>query len=201
MVAIVPSGLVCGPYTASMSARAFDPLRLDVPACAEAAAQLQGEWPLQSMHRLAAAAHAVSPLTASDQVVWSVRAEQHRLPGGAVQPWLHLKATARLALECQRCLQPVECVIDVDRSFVFVPGESAAAELDAQIDADVLALTRALDLRELVEDEMLLALPVVPRHEVCPQPLPISDDTLADESRPNPFAALATLKRGGGTLN
>jgi uncharacterized protein len=36
----------------------------------------------------------------------------------------------------------------------------------------VLALEPALDLKELVEDELLLALPLVPRHEVCPEPLP-----------------------------
>ena len=45
----------------------------------------------------------------------------------------------------------------------FVRGEDAAAELDAESDFDVLTLTRSLDLRELVEDELLLALPLVPR--------------------------------------
>ena len=38
----------------------------------------------------------------------------------------------------------------------------------------MLALSRALDLRELVEDELLLALPLVPRHEVCPEPAAVS---------------------------
>ena len=61
---------------------------------------------------------------------------------------------------------------------------------------DVLALTRALDLRELVEDELLLALPIVPRHEVCPEPLPQpADDAAPAEPAPHPFAALAALKR------
>jgi uncharacterized protein len=33
---------------------------------------------------------------------------------------------------------------------------------------------RALDLRALVEDELILALPMVPRHDVCPEPLPLA---------------------------
>jgi uncharacterized protein len=59
-------------------------------------------------------------------------------------------------------------------------------------------MTRSLDLVSLVEDELLLALPLVPRHEVCPQPLPMSHgDDVQEEPAPNPFAALAVLKRGG----
>ena len=79
-------------------------------------------------------------------------------------------------------------------------GEDAAAQLDADSEDDVLALTRALDLHELIEDELLLTLPLVPRHEVCPQPLPMvanADPPSGDEAeRPNPFAALQALKRG-----
>ena len=67
---------------------------------------------------------------------------------------------------------------------------------------DVLALGRSLDLRELVEDELLLALPIVPRHEVCLQPLPmaVGEQALEDDvpERPHPFAALQALKSGKG---
>ena len=59
------------------------------------------------------------------------------------------------------------------------------------------ALTRALDLRELIEDELLLAMPLVPRHEVCPEPLPVRTDEDMPDDAPNPFAALAALKRPG----
>jgi uncharacterized protein len=52
----------------------------------------------------------------------------------------------------------------------------------------------------LIEDELLLALPIIARHEVCPQPLPamVSDDAAAaslQDAPANPFAALARLKR------
>jgi len=58
-----------------------------------------------------------------------------------------------------------------------------------------LALTRALDLIGLIEDELLLALPLVPRHDVCPQPLKVQDDAEPFEERAHPFAALCSLKR------
>jgi uncharacterized protein len=91
--------------------------------------------------------------------------------------------------------------LQVERRLRFVHGEDAAAQLDAQSEDDVLALTRALDLRELIEDELLLALPIVPRHEVCAEPLPVAIDAEADapagDPAPGPFAALAALKRDG----
>ena len=81
-------------------------------------------------------------------------------------------------------------------------GEAAAEALDAEIEDDVLALSKSLDLRELVEDELLLALPIVPRHDVCPQPLPLPVDSApAPEDpteRPHPFAALQRLKLPSG---
>ena len=69
--------------------------------------------------------------------------------------------------------------LHAERRIFFVDGEDAAAALDAESEDDVLALTPALDLAELVEDELLLALPLVPRHEQCPEPLPrafVEDD-------------------------
>jgi uncharacterized protein len=87
--------------------------------------------------------------------------------------------------------------VHAKRSFLFVHGEHAAAELDADSEDDVLALTRALDLRALVEDELLLELPLVPRHEVCPEPLKAAHEEIPPvEEKPNPFAVLASLKRG-----
>ena len=50
-----------------------------------------------------------------------------------------------------------------------------------------------------MEDELLMELPVVPRHGVCPDPVKMqaedADFEAAQESRPNPFAALATLQK------
>jgi uncharacterized protein len=191
-----------------MAAREFDPFRLDVEAFAKEGASLEGRWPLAQLDRLAESAFAdpdakggVDPL-AGNEVAWRVRGEWRPVRGGTDadrQIWLHLTAQTELPLECQRCLKPVATRVDVERSFLFVRGEDAAAQLDADSDDDVLALTRALDLRELIEDELLLALPLVPRHEVCETPAPLSSGEAehADgDEPPHPFAGLAALKRG-----
>jgi len=71
----------------------------------------------------------------------------------------------------------------------------------------VLALLPSLDLRALVEDELILALPLIPRHDTCPLPLPMSAgsaELAADGPPAHPFAALAALRRGdkaGGKPN
>ena len=75
-------------------------------------------------------------------------------------------------------------MLHIEKALRFVHGEDAAAELDADSDDDVLASSRSLDLRALIEDELLLALPLVPRHEACP-----------------PTSARHSLQRPGRTTN
>jgi uncharacterized protein len=180
-----------------MTARDFDPAQLDVKAFAHEAGRLEGRWPLQKLVRVAESAMGDAAARREVEVTWSARGEQIAGRGGDSQTWLHVNASTAVPLECQRCLQPVAVVLDVERNFLFVHGEDAAAQLDADSEDDVLALTRALDVQELIEDELLLAMPIVPRHEVCPQPLPVSPNDELAEEKPNPFAVLAALKRGG----
>lgn len=178
-----------------MKARDFDPTHLDVEAFAKAEVTLEGAWPLTQLKRLASSVLAPAE---SEAVAWHARGEHRAMRGGPHQVWLHVGATTRVLLECQRCLSPVGAEIVAQRSFLFVHGENTAAELDNDSEEDVLALTRSLDLVELIEDELLLALPLVPRHETCPQPLLAGEpEALADDEPPHPFAALAALKRGG----
>jgi uncharacterized protein len=187
-----------------MSDRVFDPLRLDVQAFAESAKKIGGRWPIHGFERLVELVHGDVPVDDSRLVEWSAVGERRQTRSGDSEIWLHIEASTVLTLECQRCLQGVETQLDVERSFRFVAGEEAAAEIDAESDEDVLALVRALDLRELIEDELLLALPLVPRHESCALPLPAAAAATGIEdpgqARNHPFEALAALKRGG-TLN
>lgn len=180
-----------------MSTRDFDFRELPVEVFAKQAAQAQGRWPLSQFSRLGDVAVDTTEPAPGRFVEWQVRGELRSIRGGERQVWLHLSARATLPLQCQRCLQPVEVGVDVSRSFLFVRGEAAAAQLDSQTEDDVLPLTRSLDLFALVEDELLLALPIVPRHlPSCPQPLIETQADPQPESAPNPFAALASLKRG-----
>ena len=181
-----------------MKPRIRDPLRLDVEAFVKEGGRLEGRWPLSGLDRLVESAHADARPAASDEVVWQAEGELRPVRGGTPEIWLHVAADTQMSLECQRCLQPVRAPVTARRSFRFVADEAVAAEIDADCEDDVLALTRTLNLQELVEDELILALPLVPMHDTCPQPLsaPPNDETAAEE-RPNPFAALAALKRQG----
>lgn len=180
-----------------MRSRIHDPLRLDLVACAAEGGDLPGQWPGSELARLAQCQSTPDDAPAPP-VQWQARAEQ-RQAGGERQLWLHLRARTSAWLTCQRCLQPYEQRLDVDRRLRFVHDEATAEALDAESEDDVLALPRWLDLRELVEDELLLALPLVPRHVSCPQPLPASLPADARDARSDalthPFSALEALKR------
>ncbi|MBC7620439.1 MAG: DUF177 domain-containing protein [Candidatus Saccharibacteria bacterium] len=113
--------------------------------------------------------------------------------------WVQLQADVVVPLTCQRCLGPVEVAVSFDREFRFVATEELAAIEDEESEEDVLVLSRHFNLAELVEDELLMALPVTPKHEDCPKPvkLSVADADFVDEpeGKPNPFAVLQQLKK------
>lgn len=179
----------------------WNPDRLDMRAFAQAAAQLSGDEPLTGYERLLAEVPPSADLAAAS-VRWTARGELRPGARGAeASVWLRLQASAGLPLACQRCLGPVAVVIEVDRWFRFVADEATAAAEDEDSEEDVLALEPRPSLRELIEDELLMELPLVPMHETCPQPVVMAAGTVdmptdADEpQRKNPFAELAKLKK------
>jgi uncharacterized protein len=181
------------------TSRPLDPRRLDMAAFAASAGELAGDVALGSLTRLADSVLAAEPEGAATH--WQAAGELRPVTGGEPEIWLHLTAQACVSMRCQRCLAPMAVPLDVDRRIRFVRDAGLAEALDAELEDDVLELLRHVDLLELLEDELLLALPLVPRHDACPQPLPLGDDTAGAaspdaEPRPNPFAALARLKTG-----
>jgi uncharacterized protein len=184
-----------------MTARDLDPLRLDVQSFAKQDGELQGQWPIADLTRLPEMLPDAAPGSgegASMAVNWRAQGACRPVRGGPPQTWLHLQARASVALQCQRCLGAVIEDLNIDRHILFVADEAAAEKLDAELEDDVMVMTRALNLRDLVEDELLLALPLVPRHEQCPKPLPLAADVTEPlkSGADKPFAALAALKVG-----
>lgn len=174
--------------------RPLDPRKLDVRAFAAAAGSLGGETAQSDLPRLAASVLALADTP--PPVRWNAQGSLRPVTGGAPVVALHLQASTTVALQCQRCLQPLREAIEIDRRFRFAENEDEAARLDEENDEeDALVASRAFDLLGLVEDELILALPIVPRHAECPQPLPLAAADEADEAAPNPFAALAALRR------
>lgn len=176
----------------------FSAKSLDVHAFAKAGARLVGRDALARYERLSAEAQDASP----DAVVeWAAEGEVRRLVGLGEQVWLTVQARALLPMVCQRCLTAVEVPLEVDRSFRFVADEATAEALDDESEEDLLALSQEFDLHALIEDELLMAIPLVPRHEVCPTEIPMAssqqDFDEASAEKPHPFAVLASLRKPG----
>ena len=110
------------------------------------------------------------------------------------EPQLELQAEGALMLRCQRCLEGVAHVLDVDGLLELVDEEaelsSEALQENLEDDfRDFIPAQKDLDVVSLIEEEILLSLPVVPRHDNCV--LPDSGKAAAKDS---PFAVLAGLK-------
>lgn len=175
----------------------FDPSSLRIKAFAQAGAALEGSTPLPHFARLLA--DCVGEVSAA--VDWKARGTIQKKAGASDEVWLYLQAQAQVPLICQRCLQPVQTPLRVDRSFRFVPNEAAAMAEDDDAEEDLLVLSNAFDLLALVEDELIMDLPLVPMHESCQsEHVPTSVDLVNAQlvEKPNPFGVLAALKTEKG---
>jgi uncharacterized protein len=171
--------------------------RLNIPAFAAEGEPLAGTTPLQNLERLA---HESSGLQPDSTINWQARAELRPGAGADADIWLHLAASTSIPLTCQRCMTPVDSPIEVDQWYRFVATEEIAMAEDDEAEEDLLVMEPQFDLLAVLEDELIMALPVVPMHEVCPVALQMRvGDADADagvaEEKPNPFAVLAQLKK------
>lgn len=108
---------------------------------------------------------------------------------------------ADLELTCQRCLSDVTVAVHAEPRLAWVKSDKDADALPVEYEP-LVSTDGRVALAELVADELLLALPLVPRHgdgEVCEvnQAATAHDaPAVAEESRKKPFAELAKLKHG-----
>ena len=169
----------------------WDPVRLDVREFARAQGHLQGESVLADWPRLSE--DAVEP---EGRVRWTLSGATHSVKGGADQVWLSVTAELDMALSCQRCLGSVRVPVQVERQFRFVADEDTAASEDEDSEEDVLVLEKSFDALALLEDELIMALPMIPMHEACQseQALTSEDEPAGERERPNPFAVLSQLQ-------
>lgn len=170
------------------------PQRLDVKAMALRGKPLSGQEPLSNYKRLFPDLQG----PAADLILtWAAHFETRTGATGGAEPWLHLSLGTRFPLVCQRCMAPLDLPVSIERAFRFVATELIAEEQDDDSEEDLLVLAREFDLTGLIEDELVMALPLIPRHDVCPTALPMTAvDADFDEAagiKPNPFAALSGL--------
>ncbi|TCM68037.1 uncharacterized protein EC844_10619 [Acinetobacter calcoaceticus] len=123
--------------------------------------------------------------------------------------WLDGHVEARVPMECQRCLESVEIALASDFHLALVDDESLIERLDEDADFIVLGESEAttkgdfstpatVNLLSLIEDELLLLMPLSPKHDVCEHKHQPVEEEIVEEKRDNPFDVLASLK---GKLN
>ena len=176
--------------------RLLQATNLNMQAFAEAGVPLNGISPLKNLERLAQEIAGLQP----DLIVnWQAAPELRPGSTGQMDIWLHLTANTTLPLICQRCMGSVQTALHADQWYRFVASEDVAMAEDDAAEEDLLVLSPQFDLIDVLEDELLMALPLVPMHDECPEP-PVFSAGILEESKnqadkPNPFAALAQLKK------
>ena len=107
-------------------------------------------------------------------------------------PVLRLKVSGTLQLACQRCLGALEFPLHVEVPLLLA---ATQAEVDAEpLEAEgpeKIVAGQAMAVRDLVEDEVLLAIPLAPRHERC-----AGGQSEAASKERSPFAGLRGLVGG-----
>lgn len=114
---------------------------------------------------------------------------------------VHGSVATRLEVPCQRCLEPVTLDLDARVTLAMTWGYDQMKALPSEYDPWLITADQ-MPLADLLEEEILLALPAVAVHEHCPHGLmeENAEDPSEDKTEPekeNPFAVLAQLKKGG----
>jgi uncharacterized protein len=109
----------------------------------------------------------------------------------------HLQIKTKVLLQCQRCMEPFSYGIMSDFLQGIANSEAEAENLPAQYEP-VIAKDGLLVVRDMVEDELILKLPIVPMHAVeeCKVKLPVVDSSWnqGQDREQNPFHVLKLLK-------
>ena len=163
------------------------PIHIDPVRLARTGAQLQGHLPIAPMARLVAALVS-SEGEAAVELEFGFDNERRAV--------VHVQARAEVQLACQRCLEPMGYTLNADRLLGVVINEAQAERLPSTLEP-LFVTEEPLFLSDLIEDELILSLPIVPRHsdEQCAlAQMPAEETDNADKSASNPFAVLAGLK-------
>ncbi len=110
-------------------------------------------------------------------------------------PLAEVRITGTVTMICQRCLNPMRQTIEATTRVVLLASEAEADRAPDDLEA-FLAADGCVSAAELVAEELLLALPLAPRHEGTAQCHAASDDEPSDiaDTR-HPFADLRALMK------
>ncbi len=168
-----------------------------VDFCAPHSYKGDGFLSIPQLPRLAQEASAILP---GDGFHWEVQTQFEDSPSSEPHQILELALKGRLHLICQRCLQ--DCAIDLDeqRRFILVPTEAEADNYPIEDEEqEPLVASQHFNLLETIEDEVLLSLPLIPKHPegFCEPHASTFGDEVEDssETRENPFNILKNMKK------
>lgn len=163
----------------------FDPVRF-----AKWGRHLEGRIPLTKMTRLAELA------TELHDDIWlsldcSMGEDRVRALRGYIK--------AKVPMQCQRCMEEVEIMVDSHFSLGVVDSEAFAEKLPDEYEPLLIDEDEKIFLQDLIEDELLLALPIIAMHPdgECKSGYSTDNETnseQADSPKENPFAVLKDLK-------
>lgn len=142
---------------------------------------LQGELPVAGLERL------------HDELAEIAGVVAYRLNGRMGRqgkPQLVLEVVGEVPLVCQRCLGRYDHPLSIASVLELIADEADLSQDELEDDSrDFLVAQKELDVAALIEDEIILGLPVAPRHEDCALP-----DGSTRGTKESPFASLAALK-------
>jgi uncharacterized protein len=158
----------------------IDPIRL-----ADEGARLVGDLSAKPMRRLAAVC-----LNTDARISIDLQFDR------SAQKWrqMHGTITAMLQVACQRCLQGLVLELKAEPALILL--QLNESEDIVPEEAGSMIVTKPMALAEIVEDELLLALPMIPMHaeQECAGCSPVSKDSPAT-AESHPFARLSALKK------
>jgi uncharacterized protein len=166
------------------------PAAIDPVALAEKGAHLSGRLSLKALPRLAAACRGTAGQVEIDLAFTRGEGGDVRLMIGTIR--------ARVSLTCQRCLEEMDYELRSEPRLVLLRAGESEEELPPEVDA--LTVDKPIVLSTLIEDELLLVMPMIPLHDLeqCPARAFVAAGERSESARgskQNPFATLQRMKR------
>jgi len=146
-------------------------------------------------------AEEASTVVSGDGFHWDLETHFEDSPGSEPRQVMELGLKGRLHLVCQRCLQ--DCAVDLaeKRRFLLVATEAEADDYPLEDEEqEPLVISQQFNVLETIEDEVLLSIPLIPKHPegFCGPHISVfgdeDGDEVADKSE-NPFNILKNMKK------
>lgn len=166
------------------------PARVDPIKCVDQNTHIEGELALSKLDRLG---DYLTERNGDIHVSLTFGRDEQKIAT------LQGQCEAKVKMLCQRCLTPVEVDISTEFSLGIVFSDEQASHLPKQYEP-VVSDGESLALPQLLEDELILSLPMFAYHDKCDahehsvEQVSSQDETVV-EKKENPFSVLAQLKK------